>query len=305
MHNRLKARAGPDGIHLFSRATGFNILIDELSVPNAQWSTAPRQVSVALTNTCDLRCSYCYAPKHRAQLQYEKLVAWLNELDDAGCFGVGFGGGEPTLYRDFARLCRFTSEHTNLAVTFTTHAHRLNERLAAELKGNVHFIRVSMDGVGETYEKLRGRTFHQFRRQLELVRTLAPFGINFVVNAITFPDFDAALAVAVENGASEFLVLPERPTSVGSGIDDITRLALCTRVNSSRSGIRLTVSDTDAVELPTCDPLTLEKGLRSYAHIDASGVVKRSSFDETGVKIGPAGFFQALGELQQMTGRAR
>jgi hypothetical protein len=49
-----------------------------------------------------------------------------------------------------------------------------------------------MDGVGTTYEKLRGKAFQQFRRQLELVRAIAPFGINFVVNASTLPEIDAA-----------------------------------------------------------------------------------------------------------------
>jgi sulfatase maturation enzyme AslB (radical SAM superfamily) len=260
---------------------------------------------VALTNACDLRCSYCYAPKHRARLEYEKLTEWLSELDGAGCFGVGFGGGEPTLHRDFVRLCRFVSKHTNLAVTFTTHAHRLDERLAAELEGNVHFIRVSMDGVGATYEALRGRAFHQFLRQLELIRALAPFGINFVVNVATFPDIDAAVAVAIESGASEFLLLPERATSARNGIDNVTREALCAWVNTSRADIRLTVSETDTAGLPICDPLVQEKGLRSYAHVDASSALKRSSFDKTGVPIGTAGISQALEELRQMSGRVQ
>jgi len=54
--NHLKARAGPDGVHIFNRMTGANILIDEISVPIAGWSSAPRQISVALTNACDLKC---------------------------------------------------------------------------------------------------------------------------------------------------------------------------------------------------------------------------------------------------------
>ncbi len=57
--NHLKARAGPDGVHIFNRMTGANILIDEISVPIAGWSSAPRQISVALTNACDLKCLLC------------------------------------------------------------------------------------------------------------------------------------------------------------------------------------------------------------------------------------------------------
>ena len=98
-------RLGPSGIHLFDRASGLNLLIDEFVPPETVWAAAPRQVSIALTNTCDLACSYCFAPKTRATLAFDRIVAWLDELDPNGTMGVGFGGGEPTLYRRFADLC--------------------------------------------------------------------------------------------------------------------------------------------------------------------------------------------------------
>src|SRR5688572_26068527 len=95
----MKIRAGPDGIQMFDRVTGLNVLLDEVSVPSASWAQAPRYISMALTNACDLACPYCYAPKDPAILDFERVVTWLHELDEHGCLGVGFGGGEPTLYR--------------------------------------------------------------------------------------------------------------------------------------------------------------------------------------------------------------
>jgi MoaA/NifB/PqqE/SkfB family radical SAM enzyme len=298
----VKIRAGPDGIHLFSRSSGVNVLIDKVSVSPASWSTAPRQLSVALTNACDLSCRYCYAPKSRARLDMERLLAWLQQFDTAGCLGVGFGGGEPTLYREFSLLCKLASKTTQLAISFTTHGHRLNEQLASELKGHVHFIRVSMDGVGTTYESLRGKDFKKLCQSLEIARSVAPFGINFVVNAATLPDLDAAVALANEFGAAEFLLLPERPTRDGLGIDENTREELRAWVIASRMAVRLAISETDADGLPTCDPLQNERGLRSYAHVDATGTLKRSSFDSVGVPIGPAGILDALRDLQRITG---
>jgi sulfatase maturation enzyme AslB (radical SAM superfamily) len=96
---KVKMRAGPSGMQIFHRTSGLNILLDEISVPQALWATSPRYVSVALTNACDLACPYCYAPKDSAALDVERVVGWLSELDVNGCLGVGFGGGEPTLYR--------------------------------------------------------------------------------------------------------------------------------------------------------------------------------------------------------------
>lgn len=37
----MKTRAGPDGVHIFNRATGLNILLDEISVAESSWSLAP------------------------------------------------------------------------------------------------------------------------------------------------------------------------------------------------------------------------------------------------------------------------
>ncbi len=298
MNHQMKVRPGPDGLHLFNRVTGINILIDEAKVPRALWATAPRQISVALTNACDLRCLHCYAPKHKAALASERIVEWLNELDANGCLGVGFGGGEPTLHPDFPELCRQVAQKTGLAVTFTTHAHRLDDRLAADLKGSVHFVRVSMDGVGATYEKIRARPFASLQRRIETVRNLAPFGINFVVNAVTLPDLNAAIAIASEAGAAEFLLLPEQPVRGRSGIESATIEALRGWVNSFKGTIPLSVSETGSPGLPTCNPLAGETGLRAYAHIDASAVLKETSYDDTGVSIDTSGVMQALKILE-------
>lgn len=296
--SRLKVRAGPCGVHLFDRSTGRNVLLEEVRVPPSLWSLAPRQVSVALTNACDLVCSYCYAPKKPAVLDFERAVTWLCELDRTGCLGVGFGGGEPTLYRRFAELCQYAARMTELAVTFTTHAHHLNDALLKALAGNVHFVRVSMDGVGATYEVLRGRSFSALRSRMEDVRRLAPLGINFVVNAQTLPDLDAATAIAARVGASEFLLLPEQPVEGRAGIDPRTARALCNWVRGYRGDVPLTVTQAGAHALPTNDGLWRETGLRAYAHIDASGVLKRSSYDREGIQITDQGVLWALNVLR-------
>jgi sulfatase maturation enzyme AslB (radical SAM superfamily) len=298
----LKIRAGPDGIHLYNRATGVNLLVDEVTVPAQLWSAAPRQISVALTNACDLHCPFCYAPKHPAKLDRERLIAWLDELDANGCLDVGFGGGEPTLYSDLPSLCRHIARNTGLAVTLTTHALRLDERLAADLKENMHFIRVSMDGIGTTYDLMRGRSFSLLCQRFDTIRKIAPFGVNYLVNACTLPDLDAAVAFAAEIGASAFLLLPEQPSHERKGIDPQTTQALRDWVNSYQGTIPLSVSEAGAAGLPTCEPLVQETGLRAYAHIDATGVLKRSSYDETGVPIGPDGVMQALETLKLTIG---
>ena len=298
--SQMKIRVGPDGVYFFDRQTGLNILVDEIKTPSNFWANAPRQVSIALTNACDLKCPYCYAPKYPATLNLGNVVSWLTELDINGCVGVGFGGGEPTLYPHFVELCKHTKQNTNLAVTFTTHSHHLNEKFLSKLEGSISFVRVSMDGVGSNYELLRGRAFPAFLSNLKLVKQLAPFGVNFVVNASTLSDLDEAVVLASEAGAIEFLLLPEQPNRGTSGIDERTTHDLQHWVNKYKGGIPLRVSEIGAEGLPTCDPFVKETGLRAYAHIDAMGNIKRSSFDNVGVPIKREGVLEALGMLRSL-----
>jgi len=294
----LKIRFGPAGTHVFNRRTGVNVLFDEIIPPNTTWATAPRQVSIALTNNCDLNCPHCYAPKIPGMIEYDNVTNWLSELDVNGCIGVGFGGGEPTLYPKLVELCFYTAKKTKLAVIMTTHAHRLTDQLIKELKGNLHFVRVSMDGVGSTYESIRCRPFDTLLERITALSRIAPFGINYVVNSKTIRDIDTAALLAADLGASEFLLIPEVYVGRGKGIGCEATIKLQNWVSRYRGCVPLAVSEGGAEGLPTCNPFKNETGLTSFAHIDVNGVIKRTSYDTSGVYISEDGVIAALDKLK-------
>lgn len=294
----MKIRTGPDGHHFFDRRTGINVLIDEVRPAKESWSRAPRQVSIALTNVCDLQCSYCYAPKTRATLTADQVLAWLIELDEAGCLAVGFGGGEPTLHPQFAEICQRTARETQLAITFTTHGHRLTDHLLESLAGSANFFRVSVDGVGQTYEAQRGRKFDDLVGRLNSLAGVFPFGINVVVNHQTIDQLDALINLSQQVRASELLLLPQQPTATVGGVSQELSARLEEWVRNYAGPIRLAISEAGADGLPTCDPLPGEKGLRAYAHIDASGMLRTSSYATAATPIGETGVMAALEALQ-------
>jgi len=65
--------------------------------------------------------------------------------------------------------------------------------------------------------------------------------------------------------------------------------------------MRLAVSERGAEGMPTCNPFVKEAGLYAYAHVDAHGVLKRTSYDGEGVAIGPDGILSALTKLHFQT----
>lgn len=294
----VKSRIGPNGVHFFDRLSGLNVLLDEVQPKEAAWSTSPRQVSIALTNVCDLHCAYCYAPKHKVSLNTGQVLGWLKELDTAGCLGIGFGGGEPTLHPEFVDICKRAAGETQLAVTFTTHGHRITPDLVDRLKGSIHFTRISVDGVGRTYEEQRGKPFVSLLRGMESVASLSPFGINVVVNERTVAELDAMSELAEKFGASELLLLPQQGTTTVASMDRVVGRELQDWVFNYRGKTRLAISEAGASGLPICNPLPDELGLQAYAHIDASGMLRASSYSPVGTNIGAAGVLSALQNLK-------
>jgi MoaA/NifB/PqqE/SkfB family radical SAM enzyme len=292
-----KLRGSHAGLHAFNRATGLNILLDEVPVPASLQSRAPRQVSIALTNRCDLACVHCYAPKSRDELRFDTVARWLGELDEHGTLGVGFGGGEPTLHPEFVKLCQFAAYETRLSVSFTTHGHHVDNELAEHLRGSVHFIRVSMDGVGATYEAIRRRSFTELLERLCDVRSISRFGVNVVVNDYTLPDLDEVAHVSADTGACELLLLPQMPVRSVLAASQSTLQGLRRWVDGYRGPLKLCINESSAEGFPTCDPFVQERGLRAYAHIDAMGVLKPSSYSDTGVQLSDGGVLQAINQL--------
>ena len=246
----------------------------------------PRYVSIALTNACDLRCAFCYAPKHPARLLANDVIAWATELDRGGCLGIGLGGGEPMAHPQFVEICVRTAAETSLAVTVTTHGHRLSDELAEQVRGSLHFVRVSVDAVGTDYERIRGRSFGVLREQLALIATVAPFGLNMVVADERLAQLDPVAVFAAQVGASELLLLPQQAARREPGLSTTGARQLARWVTAYRGPVRLAISRLGIPDgLPLADPYESEDPLAAHAHIDAGGQLRSDAYSAAGVPI--------------------
>ena len=138
-----------------------------------------------------------------------------------------------------------------------------------------------------------------------MAKSLAPLGINYVVNKRTIPDLDRAISISASLGAAEFLLLPEEPVNRRSGIDDCTAVKLREWIEDYSGDIPLTISEANAYGINVANPFVNESRLRGFAHIDAKGVLKRTSYDEEGQPIGASGVIDALSLLSEERGDNR
>lgn len=303
----LTPRKTPSGLHFLERNSGLNLLLEEVQFPPEEWAAAPRTLSVALTNACDSECPHCFAPKVPGVLRVDDVLRWARELHDNGGHGIGFGGGEPTLFPGLADVCRWIASRTALAVTLTTHGHRFTEELAASLRGTVHLIRVSVGGLYETYERVHKRPYYGLVSRLDTIRATAAVGVSYLVTEDTLRQLPEAAELAMEWGACELLILPllsphgdvllpiRAQEALGQWIRDN-----CTRYPLSVSAEAAPVID--APRLPIGDP----RGCTyDFLHVDAQGRLAPSAF--TGPRIDVAsegGLMGAVASLRQIHGRS-
>lgn len=133
-----------DALLLFDRRTGLTALCDGPETLGLRMR-APRVVQFAITNACNLACTFCSRDATAASgWSADEAFALLRDLDERGSLEVAFGGGEPLAFKGFAALVRRLSEETSLAVSLTTNGALLTDAMAVALAPHVGQVRVSV-----------------------------------------------------------------------------------------------------------------------------------------------------------------
>lgn len=280
----MKVRKEISGLHFFDRVTGVHLLLDEIKISKADAYHTPRTVSIALTNKCDLKCHFCYAPKNKHTLSFEYLTSLCKQLDDIGVLEITFGGGEPTLFPRFEELCNWIWDNTSLGISFTTHGHHIDESFISKIKGKVSSIRFSIDGLEPRYSVIRGRKLSDLVQKIKLVSGQIPFGINCVVSKEQTDELKKVIELAIDLQASNVLIIPEH----SNGVFQITKedwIKLDGIIESYSKQIELLVTYEagNHLQSETLDVSANQEYL--FAHISADNKLKQNSFDIEGVLI--------------------
>lgn len=118
-------------------------------------------LGINLTYKCNLNCFMC-GQKHmvmidpKQEVDFDALCKFILEAKKYNLkYGVYLWGGEPTFYSKFNELLQFLSEN-KIYVTINTNGTTLEKYAEQIVKTRVHRIIVSIDGIGETHDKIRG-----------------------------------------------------------------------------------------------------------------------------------------------------
>lgn len=118
-------------------------------------------LGVNLTYKCNLNCFMC-GQRHmeiadiKRELNCDELCKFILESKKYGLkYGVYLWGGEPFLYSGIADLLEFLAKN-KLFVTINTNGTKLEEYAELIVKTRVQRLIISIDGIGEVHDKIRG-----------------------------------------------------------------------------------------------------------------------------------------------------
>lgn len=213
---------------------------------------APLQTVLFITDKCNLRCKHCsvYGSAGNRQRSFDDIVADMRYSYELGSRFIDLEGGEPTLWKQDGRtindLIDAALEIGFFSITVTTNAQQDFSWIRPQS------IWVSMDGVGEYHDKIRGEgTFARLEKYIS-TSGFKHICVNMVVNALNYESVDAAMEYAKNNPAieqisinfhtpypgTEYLMLPtEKKVEIIDKVLEYKRKGY--PIMNSKSGLRL------------------------------------------------------------------
>lgn len=182
----------------------------------------PRMIQFPVCDRCNARCIMCF--RWKKEIKKEISLDKIREVFSSSLFSkvedVNLHGGEPTLREDLAEICKIIQDSCpkmkRLWISTNGFGPRRIEKRIQEIldvldleKLDALEINVSLDGIGETQDKIRGIKggFRQCLETIRLLKSLAEnsrltVSIGTVIQPLNINEIDEIEDLAKELGVS-------------------------------------------------------------------------------------------------------
>ena len=141
-------------------------------------------ISIEHHSHCNMRCSYCSDVYYGGKNPSYDIFGFLNELIKKNKIAknllVAWGGGEPTMFKDFSKLIGFINSRLKpLSQRFFSNAINYDESIAELIASGTASLITSIDaGSKDTFRKVRGvNQYAKVLRNLKKYFALSPDNI--------------------------------------------------------------------------------------------------------------------------------
>lgn len=167
-----------------------------------------RYLELQITYNCNLRCKHCYIGDETVgsrELSVEDVRRVLREFEEMQGLRVLISGGEPLTHERFSEINALLPDFFVRKVLMTNGL-LLTQDILSEL--NVHEIQISIDGLEQAHDALRGRgTFRAALKAIERARSAGfDVSVSTMVHAKNLDDFGGMERLFRELGVADWTV---------------------------------------------------------------------------------------------------
>ena len=183
-------------------------------IPDQSPIPSLRYLEFQLTDRCNLRCRHCYIgeglhwPKghlRRQDLPYEAILEILKEFEKIQGLRLLLSGGEPLLHPHFWEINEVLRDYAFRSVLLSNGA-LITKAIAKRLR--VHEVQISLDGMEEGHEAIRGKG--TFTKTLSAIDHLQEAGIGVsiatMIHRENLNQFDSLASLMLSKKISEWNV---------------------------------------------------------------------------------------------------
>lgn len=172
----------------------------------------PVHVVWEITLACDLKCQHCGSRAGRRrpdELTTAECLDLVAQLARLGTREVTLIGGEAYLRRDWVEIVRAVRAHGMDCAMQTGALHLNEERIRQAAEAGIQAIGVSVDGLEELHDRLRG-VKGSFAAAFEALRLLREHGVassvNTQITSQVLPELRELCELFIESGAKNWQV---------------------------------------------------------------------------------------------------
>lgn len=165
-----------------------------------------RYLELQVTARCNLKCRHCYlGPAKPRDLPYQQIMVILKEFEGMQGLRLIISGGEPLLHPDFWAINDALPDFGFRSILLSNGT-LIDSATAHRLK--VHEVQVSLDGIGDSHDYLRGKgTFAKAIGAISELRLLGKdVSVATMVHAQNLDDFPKLETLVKEMGIREWNV---------------------------------------------------------------------------------------------------
>ncbi len=143
----------------------------------------PRQITIAITADCNLRCQGCRYGRDFMAGERLSLSTVRDVIDDAAAGGVGkvrFYGGEPLLHPDLPAMVAHATRR-ELGTYITTNGTHLGPKIRPLYEAGLRLATIGFYGIDDAYEAHTQRRGHFQRLERSLQTVRETYGRDFAL----------------------------------------------------------------------------------------------------------------------------